>query len=106
VKRRAHALAERLGGDLEGASAHVRPCESVVGGGAVPGSALPSWGVEVRCPNPPAFAARLRAGSPSVFCRTEAEHVLFDLRAVDDDEIHDLARAIWYALEGDDRSED
>ena len=64
----------------------------------------PSWGVEVRCPDPAAFAARLRAGSPSVFCRTEAEHVLFDLRTVADDELHDLARAILYALEGDDRS--
>ena len=52
------------------------------------------------------FAARLRAGSPSVFCRTEAEHVLFDLRTVGDEELHDLARAILYALEGDDRSED
>ena len=106
VKRRAHELASTLGGDLEGVSAHVRPCESVVGGGAVPGSAMPSWGVEVRCPDPAAFAARLRAGSPSVFCRTEAEHVLFDLRTVGDDELHDLARAILYALEGDDRSED
>ena len=26
----------------------------------------------------PAFAARLRAGSPSVFCRVEDDHVLFD----------------------------
>jgi len=106
VKRRAHELASTLGGDLEGVSAHVRACESVVGGGAVPGNSLPSWGVEVRCPEPAAFAARLRAGSPSVFCRTEAEHVLFDLRTVRDDELHDLARAILYALEGDDRSED
>jgi len=106
VKRRAHELASTLGGDLEGVSAHVRACESVVGGGAVPGNSLPSWGVEVRCPEPAAFAARLRAGSPSVFCRTEAEHVLFDLRTVGDDELHDLARAILYALEGDDRSED
>jgi L-seryl-tRNA(Ser) seleniumtransferase len=106
VKRRAHELASTLGGDLEGVSAHVRACESVVGGGAVPGSAMPSWGVEVRCPDPAAFAARLRSGSPSVFCRTESEYVLFDLRTVGDDELHDLARAILYALEGDDRSED
>ena len=106
VKRRAHELASTLGGDLEGVSAHVRACESVVGGGAVPGSAMPSWGVEVRCPDPAAFAARLRAGSPSVFCRTEAEHVLFDMRTVADDDLHDLSRAIMYALEGDDRSED
>jgi hypothetical protein len=32
--------------------------------------------------------------------------VLFDLRTVRDDEVPDLARAIWYALEGDDLQED
>ena len=37
VKARAQRLAETLGGDLEGASAHVRPTESVVGGGSDPG---------------------------------------------------------------------
>ena len=34
-----------------------------------PGSGSRPWGVRVRCPDPPAFAARLRSGSPSVFCR-------------------------------------
>jgi L-seryl-tRNA(Ser) seleniumtransferase len=106
VKVRAQLLSETVGGDLEGASAHVRATESVVGGGSVPGGVVPSWAVEVRCQDPVAFAARLRAGSPSVFCRTEADHVVFDLRTVRDDEIHDLARAIWYALEGDDHPED
>ncbi len=55
---------------------------------------------------PNAFAARLRNGSPSVFCRVEADHVLFDVRTVDDDEVPHLARAILYALEGDDLIED
>jgi L-seryl-tRNA(Ser) seleniumtransferase len=106
VRARAQLLAETVGGDLEGASARVRATGSVVGGGSVPGGEMPSWGVEVRCADPPAFAARLRGGSPSVFCRTETDRVLFDVRTVRDDEIHDLARAIWYALEGDDRPED
>jgi L-seryl-tRNA(Ser) seleniumtransferase len=106
VKRRAQHLAPTVGGDLEGAGARVRPCESVVGGGSVPGSALPSWGVAVRCPDPPAFAARMRDGSPPVFCRVESDGVLFDLRTVRDEEVPDLARAIWYALEGDDLLED
>jgi L-seryl-tRNA(Ser) seleniumtransferase len=104
VKLRARHLAQTVGGDLEGA--RVRRCESVVGGGSVPGSALPSWGVAVRCPDPPAFAARMRDGSPPVFCRVESDGVLFDLRTVRDDEVPDLARAIWYALEGDDLQED
>ena len=106
VRARAQRLSETVGGDLEGASAHVRPTESVVGGGSVPGGAVPSWGVEVRCADAASFAARLRAGSPSVFCRTDGDGVLFDLRTVRDDEIHDLARAIWYALEGEDHPED
>ena len=64
-------LAESLDGDLEGA--HVRKCESVVGGGSMPGTTMPSWGVAVKTARSDAFAARLRAGSPSVFCRVEPD---------------------------------
>ena len=67
LSKRAHRLAESLDGDLEGA--HVRKCQSVVGGGSMPGTTMPSWGVAVKTADPAAFAARLRAGSPSVFCR-------------------------------------
>jgi L-seryl-tRNA(Ser) seleniumtransferase len=100
VRRRAQTLAEALDGDLEGA--HVRPTEAVVGGGAMPGLAMKSWAVTMRCPDPTALAARLRNGAPSVFARVEADHVLFDVRTVGDHELGDLARAIQYALEGDD----
>jgi L-seryl-tRNA(Ser) seleniumtransferase len=104
LARRAHRLAESLDGDLEGA--HVRRCESVVGGGSMPGATMASWGVAVKAPDPTAFAARLRAGSPSVFCRTEPDAVVFDVRTVLPDELPHLARAIQYALEGDDLDED
>ena len=100
VQRRARLLSETIGGDLE--HAHVHRCESTVGGGSMPGTALPSWGVRLTVPDPSAFAARLRAGNPSVFCRIERDHVLLDLRTVADEQVHDLARATWYALEGDD----
>ena len=102
LAKRAHRLAEHIGGDLEGADARVVHCESVVGGGSMPGEALPSWGVRVRIPDPSAFAARLRAGSPSVFCRVGDDHVVLDVRTVADGELRDLARAVFYALEGDD----
>ena len=36
----------------------------------------------------------------------ESDHVLFDVRTVDADDIPHLARAIQYALEGDDLIED
>jgi L-seryl-tRNA(Ser) seleniumtransferase len=104
VAKRAHRLAEAIGGDLE--HAHVRRCEAVVGGGSMPGSTLPSWGVEIRVPDPTAFAARLRVGRPPVCCRVEADHVLVDLRTVFEEQLDDLARAILYALEGDDLDED
>jgi L-seryl-tRNA(Ser) seleniumtransferase len=104
VRQRAQRLAETIGGDLE--HAHVHRCESVVGGGSMPGTGLASWGVRVTVPDPTAFAARLRIGRPSVFCRTERDHVLLDLRTVADDQVPDLARAVWYALEGDDHDDD
>ena len=100
VQQRARCLNEMLGGDL--GHAHVHRCRSVVGGGSMPGADLPSWGVRITAPDPPAFAARLRIGRPSVFCRVERDHVLLDLRTVSDDQVADLARAISYAMEGDD----
>ena len=102
LSKRAHRLAEEIGGDLEGSSAHVVRCESVVGGGSLPGLSLASWGVRVQVPDPGAFAGRLRAGRPSVFCRVADGHVLLDARTVTDAEVSHLARAVLYALEGDD----
>ena len=104
VRRRAEALSMALDGELEGA--HVVACESVLGGGSLPGTGIASFGVEVRVPNPDAMAARLRTGSPSVFCRTTERGVLMDLRTVSPDEMHDLVRAVRYALEGDDLPDD
>ncbi|HET6714452.1 MAG TPA: L-seryl-tRNA(Sec) selenium transferase [Actinomycetota bacterium] len=104
VHRRAQRLNETIGGDLE--HAHVHRCESAVGGGSMPGAGLPSWGVRVTVPDPGAFAARLRAGRPSVFGRIEKDHVLLDLRTVTDEQVPDLARAVWYALEGDELADE
>jgi len=100
VAQRAHTLAEAIGGDLE--HAHVVHCSSVVGGGSVPGQALDSWGVRIQVPDPNAFAGRLRNGSPSVFCRTDDDHVLLDARTITDDQVRHVARAVLYAIEGDD----
>jgi L-seryl-tRNA(Ser) seleniumtransferase len=99
VRHRAEALAVGLDGELE--DAHVVHCESTVGGGSVPGYAIPSFGVEVRTADPAALAARLRTGSPSVFCRVTDTGVLFDVRTVAPSEVPDLTRAIQYAREGE-----
>jgi L-seryl-tRNA(Ser) seleniumtransferase len=100
LAKRAHRLAETIGGDLEGA--HVVHTTSVVGGGSLPGLEMASWGVRVRVPDPPAFAGRLRSGRPAVFGRTAEDHVLLDVRTVTDAQVPHLARAVLYALEGDD----
>lgn len=100
VHLRATQLAEALDGELEGA--YVIHSEAVLGGGSVPGHTIPSYSVELHVPDPVAMAARLRTGALPVFCRTEERSVLFDMRAVAVYEIANLARAIQYALEGDD----
>jgi L-seryl-tRNA(Ser) seleniumtransferase len=73
--------------------------EAVVGGGSVPGYAIPSWAVRLPSPSPERLAARLRTGTPSVFCRVDGDAVLFDLRTVDPVDDDRLARAVRYALE-------
>jgi L-seryl-tRNA(Ser) seleniumtransferase len=103
VRHRAELLANALDGGLEGA--HVISCSSAVGGGSLPGQELSSYGLEVRTSDPTAMAARLRTGSPSVFCRVTEKGVLFDLRTVGGDELP-TSRTIRYAREGDDLLDD
>ncbi len=104
AKLRAQSLADSLDGELE--RAHVVATEATVGGGSMPGFSIPSWAVEVRVPDPPAMTGRLRDGNPAVFCRTAEKAVIFDVKTVTDDELPSLARAILYALEGDDLLDD
>ena len=99
VRARAQRLSETIGGELEGA--RVVRCQSAVGGGSMPGTDLPSWGVRIRVGDAPAFAARLRTGTPSAFSRVEDRFVLLDCRTVTDEQVAHLARAVHYALEGD-----
>jgi L-seryl-tRNA(Ser) seleniumtransferase len=99
VRSRAQLLSETIGGELEGA--RVVRCESAVGGGSMPGTSLPSWGVRVQVPDAPAFAARLRTGTPAAFCRMEDRFILLDCRTITDTQVPHLARAVHYALEGD-----
>ena len=103
---RAQRLAESLDGDLEGA--HVTQC--AVGRGrrlACPGDCTAVVGRRGRRRRPGRVrGAAARPGSPSVFCRVEADHVAVRRAHGPADEIPDLARAILYALEGDDLDED
>jgi L-seryl-tRNA(Ser) seleniumtransferase len=102
VKRRADALA----GLLRTAHTGVRvvQTESTVGGGSMPGHAVPSWAVSLAVPDPDAMAARLRAGAVSVACRVDERDVTFDLRTVAPEQVRHLSHAIVRATEGDDVS--
>jgi L-seryl-tRNA(Ser) seleniumtransferase len=92
--RRAKALASSV--RVDGAIA--RRSEATLGGGSVPGYAIPSAEVVIPTEEPNLLAARLRTGQPSVFCRVEDAAVAFDLRAVPPEEDRRLIGAIAHAL--------
>ncbi len=91
--------ARALAGVLEPATA--RDGEAVMGGGSVPGYAIPSAELVLSTASPNGLAARLRLGRPPVFCRVEDASLVFDLRTVPPEDDDRLLRAIRYALEQD-----
>jgi L-seryl-tRNA(Ser) seleniumtransferase len=91
--RRARGLAAVFPG------AEARRSVAVSGGGSLPGHGVPSAELVLPAPSPEHLAARLRAGRPPVFCRTEGGALVFDLRTVPPEDDDDLVRAIRYALE-------
>jgi L-seryl-tRNA(Ser) seleniumtransferase len=91
------ARARALASVFKGASA--RKSEAAVGGGSLPGYALPSAELVVPASTPSRLAASLRQGRPPVFCRLSESALAFDLRAVPAKDDDRLARAIRYALE-------
>ncbi|HMJ79513.1 MAG TPA: L-seryl-tRNA(Sec) selenium transferase [Candidatus Dormibacteraeota bacterium] len=71
-------------GARRGDTVEAVPIRSAVGGGALPGTTLPSWGLRIRPASGGADAllARLRAGHPCVVGRIDDGAVLLDLRTV------------------------
>ncbi len=80
-------------------SAEVSGMSSFVGSGALPDSAIPSFGVSIRCQDLELLALELRMGSPSVACRTENDMLLLDLRTVSVCELEVLASLVSNAVE-------
>ena len=69
------------------------------GAGALPVTEVPSVAVAVAVEgDADGLAAALRAGAPAVVCRVHEGRLLFDLRAVRDDELEELAGAVRAAL--------
>jgi L-seryl-tRNA(Ser) seleniumtransferase len=90
LRDRAELLARMVG---HGATAAA--CRSVVGGGALPGTELDSWGVTIGTADVDGLAADLRAGDPPLVGRVEAGRLVLDLRTVppvDDELVAHLVR--------------
>jgi L-seryl-tRNA(Ser) seleniumtransferase len=88
------ARAERLVARVPGIRAEVVPGNSVIGGGATPGQAIPTWLIAIAGPGLPAAEARLRAGDPPVIARIEGNLLVLDLRTVLPEEEDELAAAL------------
>ncbi|RRR68023.1 MAG: L-seryl-tRNA(Sec) selenium transferase [Candidatus Viridilinea halotolerans] len=95
---RALALVEQL--QAAGLRAEVVACQSTIGGGALPGETMASYGVAIQ-PDPAgasASAQRLRLGAPAVIVRINAALLICDLRTVAPAEEPDLVAALVAAL--------
>jgi L-seryl-tRNA(Ser) seleniumtransferase len=96
IAKRARAMATSMRSD--GLPASSRSSEAVVGGGSLPGYAIPSAELLVPTAEPNALAALLRTGQPAVFCKVGPAEVAFDLRTVPPEDDDRLTRAIRHAL--------
>jgi L-seryl-tRNA(Ser) seleniumtransferase len=76
------ARAERLVARVPEIRAEVVPGSSVIGGGATPEQAIPTWLIAIACDDVAAAEARLRAGDPPVIARIEDDRLMLDLRTV------------------------
>lgn len=87
LRRRAETLAAAIGGE-------VVATEGRVGGGSLPGVALPSFAVALPTGDPTADAARLRALDPPVVGRLHEGRLLLDVLALTADDVADLVRVL------------
>jgi L-seryl-tRNA(Ser) seleniumtransferase len=86
--------AQRFAAGLEDVPYQVLEGSSLIGGGATPEQPLPSWLIEVECPDVMEAERRLRLSDPPVVARIERNRLLFDLRTVLPAEQEELARAV------------
>ena len=87
---RAAALVSRV----PGIPAEIVPGSSVIGGGATPEQAIPTWLIAVACASPVDAERSLRAGDPPVVARIEDQRLVLDLRTVFREEEEELAAAL------------
>jgi len=90
IRARAARLLERL----PGLKAELVAGASVIGGGATPEQAIPTWLIAIDCADEEGARRRLRAQHPPVIARMEQERLLIDLRTVLPEEETELAAAL------------
>ena len=98
LKAAARALRRKL--RRAGVTCELVALEGRAGGGSLPETTLPSWGVALGGEDLEGLHRRLRIGRPSVVGRIEGERLLLDVRTVLPGEDDELARAVAraYAL--------
>jgi L-seryl-tRNA(Ser) seleniumtransferase len=74
--------------------AEIVPAESVIGGGATPEQAIPTWAIALACASAANAERALRANAPPVIARIENDRLLIDLRTVFRHEEKELAAAL------------
>jgi L-seryl-tRNA(Ser) seleniumtransferase len=75
----------------------VIPGLSVIGGGATPEQALPTWLVAITADDVEALERQLRASTPPVIARIEEDRLMIDLRTVFDEEEQHLLDCLLQA---------
>jgi L-seryl-tRNA(Ser) seleniumtransferase len=98
LRGRAEALARKLA--RLGHTPVVVPVESTIGGGSLPGEALPSWGLSLPATSADDALRALRLGSPPIVARIEDDAVILDLRTIEPTWDEALPGAIARALGG------
>ena len=92
LRLRADRLAEAL--RERGVPAEVRPTEAYAGGGTLPGLGRPSHGVFVRTHRTDSVVRALRTGDPAVLPRVEKGAMVFDVLALLDTEVAEVASRV------------
>jgi L-seryl-tRNA(Ser) seleniumtransferase len=97
LKARADSFTQRIGG-----CGRTIELKSVVGGGSVPETYLPSWGVALEVEGLPdtELERRLRLSNPPVISRIEGGRVILDFRTIFPSEEDEVLQAVELACRG------
>ncbi len=105
LKKRAEALKKRFDNDTPGILATVVECESQTGGGSMPGTGIPSYGIALqpKTMSTERLSVLLRKNEPPVVARIDNNSVILDMRTLldgDDDILHEALKSIAHCAKG------